>query len=309
MRRAGYVTLLGRPNVGKSTLLNHLLEQKISITSPKPQTTRHIILGIKTVSATLSEEPDTQIVYVDTPGLHRPGKRALNRYMNRVATDSLGFADIAVFLVEALRWTEEDDIVLQSLKDFEKPVLVAVNKIDRVQDKTRLLPFLKELTGRRAFTEIIPLSALRADNIELLERAIISRLPQAEFFFSEDEITTASQRFLAAEIIREKLFRRLNKEVPYALTVEIEQFQERAGQGKARVLHIGAVIWVERAGQKGIVIGDKGATLKEIGQQARLDMERLFESRVFLETWVKVRQGWSDDERALQQLGYQDDVS
>ena len=309
MRHAGYVTLLGRPNVGKSTLLNHLLEQKISITSPKPQTTRHIILGIKTVSTTSSEEPDTQIVYVDTPGLHRPGKRALNRYMNRVAADSLSFADVAVFLVEALRWTEEDDIVLQSLKDFDKPVLVAVNKIDRVQDKTRLLPFLKELTGRRAFAEIIPLSALRADNIEVLEHAITARLPQAEFFFSEDEITTASQRFLAAEIIREKLFRRLNKEVPYALTVEIEQFQEKAGQGKARLLHIGAVIWVERAGQKGIVIGDKGATLKEIGQQARLDMERLFESKVFLETWVKVRQGWSDDERALQQLGYQDDVS
>lgn len=309
MRRAGYVTLLGRPNVGKSTLLNHLLEQKISITSPKPQTTRHIILGIKTVSTTSSEEPDTQIVYVDTPGLHRPGKRALNRYMNRVAADSLSFADVAVFLVEALRWTEEDDIVLQSLKDFDKPVLVAVNKIDRVQDKTRLLPFLKELTGRRAFAEVIPLSALRADNIEVLEHAITARLPQAEFFFSEDEITTASQRFLAAEIIREKLFRRLNKEVPYALTVEIEQFQEKAGQGKARLLHIGAVVWVERAGQKGIVIGDKGATLKEIGQQARLDMERLFESKVFLETWVKVRQGWSDDERALQQLGYQDDVS
>lgn len=309
MRRAGYVTLLGRPNVGKSTLLNHLLEQKISITSPKPQTTRHIILGIKTVSTTSSEESDTQIVYVDTPGLHRPGKRALNRYMNRVAADSLSFADVAVFLVEALRWTEEDDIVLQSLKDFDKPVLVAVNKIDRVQDKTRLLPFLKELTGRRAFAEVIPLSALRADNIEVLEHAITARLPQAEFFFSEDEITTASQRFLAAEIIREKLFRRLNKEVPYALTVEIEQFQEKAGQGKARLLHIGAVIWVERAGQKGIVIGDKGATLKEIGQQARLDMERLFESKVFLETWVKVRQGWSDDERALQQLGYQDDVS
>ncbi|MCB1816206.1 MAG: GTPase Era, partial [Candidatus Competibacteraceae bacterium] len=194
MRHAGYVTLLGRPNVGKSTLLNHLLEQKISITSPKPQTTRHIILGIKTVSTTSSEEPDTQIVYVDTPGLHRPGKRALNRYMNRVAADSLSFADVAVFLVEALRWTEEDDIVLQSLKDFDKPVLVAVNKIDRVQDKTRLLPFLKELTGRRAFAEVIPLSALRADNIEVLEHAITARLPQAEFFFSEDEITTASQR-------------------------------------------------------------------------------------------------------------------
>lgn len=309
MHRAGYVTLLGRPNVGKSTLLNHLLEQKISITSPKPQTTRHIILGIKTIAAASSEELDTQIVYVDTPGLHQHGKRALNRYMNRVATDSLSFADVAVFLVEALRWTEEDDIVLQSLKGFDKPILAAVNKIDRVQDKARLLPFLQQLSDRRAFTEVIPLSALRADNIEVLEHAITAQLPQAEFFFSEDEITTASQRFLAAEIIREKSFRRLHKEVPYALTVEIEQFRERAGQGKARVLHIGAVIWVERAGQKGIVIGDKGATLKEIGQQARLDMERLFDSRVFLETWVKVRQGWSDDERALQQLGYQDDVS
>jgi len=301
VRRAGYVTLLGRPNVGKSTLLNHLLEQKISITSPKPQTTRHIILGIKTLSTCAEAMPDTQIVYVDTPGLHRSGKRALNRYMNRVAADSLGFADVAVFLLEALRWTDEDALVLQQLEKFAGPVLVAVNKIDRVQDKARLLPFLQKLAGRREFADIVPLSALRADNIGPLEQAITAHLPEADFFFSEDDITTASQRFLAAEIVREKLFRRLHKEVPYALTVEIEQFREKAG-----TIHIGAVIWVERPSQKGIIIGEKGRVLKEIGQQARQDLERLLQSKVFLETWVKVRQGWADDERALRQLGYQE---
>jgi GTP-binding protein Era len=301
-RRAGYVTLLGRPNVGKSTLLNHLLEQKISITSPKPQTTRHIILGIKTLATqTDSNTPDTQIVYVDTPGLHKAGKRALNRYMNRVAADSLSFANVAVLLVEALRWTEEDANVLSHLTNFSGPVLLAVNKIDRVTDKARLLPFLRELAEQHKFADIIPVSALRADNIDTLEQTITRYLPQAEFFFSEDEITTASQRFLAAEIVREKLFRHLNKEVPYALTVEIERFQEQAG-----TIHINAVIWVERPGQKGIVIGDKGRILKLVGQQARQDLERLLQTKVFLETWVKVRRGWADDERALRQLGYQD---
>ena len=292
MSRAGYVTLLGRPNVGKSTLLNQLLEQKISITSPKPQTTRHVIVGIKTL-------PEVQIVYTDTPGLHQHGKKALNRYMNRVAADSLDFAEVVVWVLEALRWDESDDTVLQHLDDFTKPIIVAVNKIDRIQDKTRLLPYLAELSQRRQFAEIVPVSALRADNIDALEQCIIKHLPDAEFYFSEHQVTTASQRFLAAELIREKLFRRLNQELPYALSVEIEQFQERAD-----IVYIDAVIWVERAGQKGIVIGEKGGLLKELGRQARADMERLFQRKIYLQTWVKVRQGWSDNEQALQQLGY-----
>lgn len=294
-QRAGYVALLGRPNVGKSTLLNRLLAQKISITSPKPQTTRHTILGIKTLT-------DTQIVYVDTPGLHRNARLAMNRYMNRAAGNVLGYVDVVVLLVEALRWTAEDDNVIRRLAAFQGPVILAVNKVDRLTDKARLLPFLQELSSKRAFTEVVPISALKGDNLTLLEGLIARLLPESAFLFAEDQVTTASQRFLAAELIREKLTRYLRQELPYALTVEIETFVE-----EGRLLRIGAVIWVERQGQKAIVIGDKGATLKEVGRQARQDMEELFDRKVFLETWVKVREGWSDDERALRSLGYQED--
>ena len=292
--RAGYVALLGRPNVGKSTLLNRLLEQKISITSPKPQTTRHAIVGIKTLT-------DVQIVYVDTPGLHRARRRALNRYMNRAAAQTLGYVDVVVLLVEALRWTDEDAAILQQLERFSGAVIAAVNKIDKVADKAQLLPYLQTLGRRRAFAEVVPIAALNNTNLDTLERLIAARLPAAEFLFSADEITTASQRFLAAELIREKLFRRLRDELPYALTVEIERFEERP-----ELIRIGATVWVERAGQKAIVIGDKGAGLREVGRQARLDMEALFGRKVFLETWVKVREGWSDDERSLRRFGYQD---
>ena len=292
MSQAGYVALVGRPNVGKSTLLNQLLEQKISITSPKPQTTRHRIVGIKTLQ-------DAQIVYTDTPGLHHHGKKALNRYMNRVAADSLDFADVLVWVLEGTRWNEADEVVSQHLNDVAKPVIAAVNKVDHIQDKARLLPYFSTLSSQRAFADIVPVSALRGTNIDALEACIIKHLPRADFYFSEDQITTASQRFLAAEIIREKLFRRLNQELPYALSVEIQQCKELSG-----VLHMDAVIWVERSGQKGIIIGEKGGLLKEIGRLARVDMEHLFQCKVYLRTWVKVRQGWSDNEQALQQLGY-----
>ncbi len=292
--RCGYVALLGRPNVGKSTLLNRVLEQKLSITSPKPQTTRHTILGIKTLA-------DTQIVYVDTPGLHLNARKAMNRYMNRAAGNVLAFVDVVVFLVEALRWTEEDQAVLERLTGYAGPVILAVNKVDRVKDKAKLLPFLAELGGKREFAAVVPLSATRGTNAGALEAEVAKRLPAAEFMFSEDEITTASRRFLAAELVREKLMRLLDEEVPYALTVEIERFEVEGS-----LLRIQAVIWVERKGQKAIVIGDKGATLKEVGRQARIDMEKLFDAKVFLQTWVKVREGWSDDERALRSLGFDD---
>ena len=291
---AGYVALLGRPNVGKSTLLNRLIGQKISITAPKPQTTRHVILGIQTL-------PEAQIVYVDTPGLHRQGRRAMNRYLNRAASSVLGYVDVVVFLIEALRWTEEDQDVLQRLAEFSGPVILAVNKVDRVADKRRLLPFLQDRAGQRAFTEVVPLAAIDGDNVAALEQAIACLLPVQAFLFPEDQITTASERFMAAELIREKLTRLLREELPYALTVEIEQFVE-----EGRLTRIHAVIWVERASQKGIVIGEKGATLREVGRQAREDLERLLDRKVFLETWVKVREGWSDDERALRSLGYAD---
>ena len=294
-RRAGYVALLGRPNVGKSTLLNRVLQQKISITAAKPQTTRHTILGIKTL-------PDTQLVFIDTPGLHLNARRAINRYMNRSAGNVLAYVDVVVMLVEALRWQAEDDAVLKYLSSYEGPVILAVNKVDRIKDKSQLLPYIEQLTAKHPFVDVIPLSGLKGDNIDPLEQLIVDRLPESEFLFDEDQVTTISQRFMAAELIREKLTRRLRAELPYELTVEIETFVE-----EGRLLRIGAVIWVERRGQKSIVIGERGQTLKEIGQQAREDMEKVFERKVFLETWVKVRSGWSDDERMLRSLGYQHD--
>ncbi len=291
---AGYVALLGRPNVGKSTLLNQLIGQKISITAPKPQTTRHVILGIQTL-------PEAQIIYVDTPGLHRQGRRAMNRYLNRAAASVLGYVDVVVFLIEALRWTEEDEDVLQRLVEFTGPVVLAVNKVDWITDKRRLLPFLQEIAEKRAFVEVVPLAAINGDNVDALEQVIAGLLPVQDFLFPEDQITTVSERFFAAELIREKLTRLLREELPYALTVEIEQFVE-----EGRLVRIHAVIWVERASQKGIVIGEKGTVLREVGRQTREDLERLFGRKVFLETWVKVREGWSDDERALRSLGYGD---
>ena len=291
---AGYAALLGRPNVGKSTLLNRLIGQKLSITAPKPQTTRHVLLGIQTL-------PEAQIVYVDTPGLHRQVGRAMGRYLNRAATSVLGYTDVVIFLVEALRWTEEDTAVLKRLADFSGPVVLAVNKIDRIADKSRLLPFLAEMAQKRTFAEIVPLAALVGDNVAALERSIITLLPIGDFLFPPDQLTTVSERFLAAELLREKLTRLLRQDLPYALTVEIEHFVETE-----RLTRIGAVIWVERETQKGIVIGEGGATLREAGRQARESMERTFGRKVFLETWVKVREGWSDDEQALRSLGYTD---
>ncbi len=292
MSRAGYVGLIGRPNVGKSTLLNGLIEFKLSITSAKPQTTRRTLLGIRTLA-------DAQLVYVDTPGLHRNQKRALNRYMNRAAADTLSYVDVVVLLVEALRWQDEDDAVLERLDDFTGPVIGAINKVDRVTEKARLLPFLSRLAERREFAHLIPVSALKGDNLQALEQAIIEQLPEGPLLFAEDEITTASERLLAAEIVREKLFRMLHDEVPYALTVAIEQYQELPG-----LVRIGATIWVERPGQKGIVIGESGRVLREVGRRARLDLERLLGKKVFLQTWVKVRADWSDDEKALTRFGY-----
>lgn len=294
MSRAGYVGLIGRPNVGKSTLLNGLLEFKLSITSAKPQTTRRTLLGIKTLA-------DAQLVYVDTPGLHSDQGRALNRYMNRTAADTLGYVDVAVWVLEAPRWLEADEVVLKHLRDFAGPVIAAVNKVDRLADKSGLLPLLARLAKRRDFADLVPVSALKRDNLVALERAIVAQLPERPLLFAEDELTTASERLLAAETIREKLFRMLHDEVPYALTVDIEQYQDTPG-----LVRIGAIIWVERSGQKGIVIGAGGRLLREVGRRARLDIERLVGKKVFLQTWVKVRADWSDDEQALNRFGYRD---
>jgi GTP-binding protein Era len=291
----GYVALVGRPNVGKSTLMNHLIGQKISITSSKPQTTRHRIIGIKT-------EADYQVVFVDTPGLHLNAKKAVNRYMNRAAKSALADVDLIIFVVEASRWTEDDENVLRQLRAAEVPVVLAVNKIDHIKDKAELLPLLQGLAKKMDFTAMVPVSALRRGNLDELERVVAQHLPQNDPFYAEDQITDRSSRFLAAEIVREKLMRTLGQELPYELTVEIEQFKEEDG-----ILNIAAVIWIERDSQKPIVIGKGGSVLKKVGQLARADMEKLFDSKVFLQLWVKVKEGWSDDERALSSLGYTDE--
>ena len=293
--RCGYVALVGRPNVGTSTLLNHLLRQKISITSKRPQTTRHRILGIKTIDT-------AQFIYVDTPGLHQYEGRAMNRHMNREAIRALQQVDVVVFMVEGLRWTGDDELVLKELASVSCPVLLAVNKVDLITDKQSLLPGLQALSGKRDFEQIIPLSATTGRNVAELESVIESLLPESVPFFPEDQITDRSERFLVAERVREKLFRKLGKELPYGITVEIERFRR-----EQNIVHIHALIWVERASQKSIVIGRQGRVLKEVGREARVELEPLLDSKVNLKLWVKVKEGWADDERALRSLGYVDD--
>ena len=293
-RRCGYVAIVGRPNVGKSTLLNYLLGQKISITSRKPQTTRHRVLGIKT-------EGNHQIIFVDTPGLHKAEERAINRYMNRAASRTFRDVDVVLFVVDRTAWTEEDDMVLARVVQSGLPTLLVVNKVDLLPDKALLLPHLQALSEKAPVAAIVPVSALRRQTLADLETEILRLLPESDHFFPEEQITDRSQRFLAAEIVREKIMRQLGDELPYAVTVEIEAFS-REGD----VLHISAVIFVERKGQKKILIGEGGSRLRSIGTDARRDMEALFDSRVMLRLWVKVKSGWSDDERALRSLGYDD---
>lgn len=292
--RCGYVAIVGRPNVGKSTLLNYLLGQKLSITSRKPQTTRHQLLGIKT-------EGHNQIIFVDTPGIHSDGGKALNRVMNRAATSALVDVDLVLFLVDRNRWTEEDELVLQSLQHVKAPVVLVINKQDLLDDKAELLPFTEGLVERRDFAAVIPVSALRQQQLDALQAFIVEHLPEGPHHFPEDQITDRSERFLAAELIREKIVRQLGDELPYATAVEIESFKQ-----EGKVLHIHGLILVERQGQKKILIGEGGSRLRSIGTDARKDMEVAFDSKVMLKLWVKVRSGWSDDARALRSLGVDD---
>lgn len=295
---AGLIAIVGRPNVGKSTLLNALLGQKISITSRKPQTTRHRILGILT-------EKNRQAILVDTPGLHSEEKRAINRLMNRAATSSIAEVELIVFLVEGTHWTPDDELVLNKIKKSGSPCILVVNKIDNITDKDELLPQLQKLGAMHEFTDIVPISASKGQGVDTIRKLCLGSLPISGFWFPEDHITDRSSRFMASEIIREKLIRFTGDELPYSTTVEIEQFK----MDDKGVIHINALILVERDSQKRMVIGNKGERLKTIGQEARRDMENLFESKVFLETWVKVKSGWADDERALRSLGYGDDYS
>ncbi|MCJ8168590.1 GTPase Era [Atopomonas sediminilitoris] len=294
--RCGYVAIVGRPNVGKSTLLNHILGQKLAITSRKPQTTRHNMLGIKT-------EGDVQAIYVDTPGLHKDNEKALNRFMNKSASSALRDVDVVVFVVDRLRWTDEDQMVLDKVIHVRCPVILAVNKVDKLDDKQTLLPHLEWLTAQLPEAQIIPISAQQGHNLERLEQLVGEHLPESVHFFPEDQITDRSSRFLAAELVREKVMRQLGAEVPYQVAVEIEEFKL-----EGRLLTVHARIMVERDGQKRIIIGEKGERIKRIGTEARLDMEKLFERKVMLNLWVKVKGGWSDDERALRSLGYSDDL-
>lgn len=299
--RCGFVAIVGRPNVGKSTLLNRILGQKVSITAHRPQTTRHRILGVKTTD-------DAQMIYVDTPGMHLGGKRAINRYMNKAATSSISDVDVVVFVVDRTGWNDEDENVLSKLENARAPVVLVVNKIDDLRDRDELLPHLQVLGDKRDFAAVVPLSARSGESVERLEALLQGMMPTSGMFFPEDQITDRSERFMAAELVREKLVRMLAQELPYSTTVEIEKFSlEETTPGKPPVRHIHAIIWVERDGQKGIIIGKQGQQLKRIGEQARKDMERSFDGKVFLQLWVKVRQGWSDDERALRSLGYQDE--
>ena len=294
MTKAGFASIIGRPNVGKSTLMNGILGQKISITSNKPQTTRHAITGIYT-------DQETQIIFLDTPGIHTNMQSALNKQLNRTAMSSITTGDVLIFMVEALRFNQDDEKVLNKLKGVESPVILVVNKIDKIENKEDLFPFLAEMSERFDFADIVPLSAKQEKSGLRLVEVIQKYLPEQPFPYSEDEITTVSSAFLAAEVLREKLTRRLNQELPYTIAVEIEEFKI-----EGNLYRILAAISVERESQKGIVIGKGGATLKDVSTQARIDLERLFDAKVFLRAFVKVREGWSDDEKALNALGYKD---
>ncbi len=288
--QCGFIAIVGRPNVGKSTLLNHLLGQKISITSRKPQTTRHRIHGIHT-------EGNRQFIYVDTPGLHRHESKAMNRAMNATVIDVLREVDVVLFMTERTVFNDEDELVLQQLKKINRPVLWLINKSDLLPQRDRLLPHISAISERHGFAEVIPLSVLKGYNLDTVEDCVARYLPEGPFLFPEDQVTDRSSRFLAAELVREKITRQVGDELPYEAMVEIEQFAQ-----ETELIHIHALILVEKKGQKQIIIGRGGERLKQIGQAARLDMERAFGCRVMLELWVKVKSGWSDDERALQSL-------
>lgn len=291
-KRCGYVSLCGRPNVGKSTLLNRMVGQKLSITAHKPQTTRHAILGIKTTAT-------AQFIFIDTPGMHGGGKRTLNRVLNKTASSAANTGDIAVLLVQALVWTEDDDLALRTVKSQHGDYILAVNKVDTVTPREKMLPWLATLGAAQQALAVVPVSATRGNNIAELEKEIEGRLPVAPFIFEEDALTDRSSRFLAGELVREQLTRLLAKELPYATSVEIEHFEEHP-----KLLRIGAVIWVEKNGQKAIVIGKGGANLKQIGTRARQQMQKLFGQNVHLDLWVKVVSGWSDDAAMIRSLGY-----
>ncbi len=292
--RCGYAAIVGRPNVGKSTLLNRILGQRISITSRKPQTTRHQVLGIHTTDT-------VQTIYVDTPGIHDSGRHLMNRYMNRAALSVLADVDVVVMLVENVRWTEMDEQICEQVRDSGTPALVCLNKVDRLDDKSELLPRMQALAGSGVFREILPLSATDGHNVDVLQQSVEALLPEGPFLFPSDQVTDRDERFLAAEMVREQIIRGYGDELPYQTAVVIEEFRRQRG-----VLHLSAVIYVDRDSQKKILIGARGARLREVGTAARRVLEQFFAEKVMLRTWIKVKPSWSDDERLLQGLGFTD---
>ncbi len=289
----GYIAIVGRPNVGKSTLLNKILKQKVSITSRKAQTTRHTILGIQT-------EESHQYIYVDTPGIHLHAKKMMNKMMNKSATSVLSDVDLILFVCDALRWTDDDEQVLSLIKRVDKPCYLILNKVDTFKDKSQLLPCLEEMSKKHAFTGMIPISAKTGDQLDALHACLHQVLPEGPHYFDKDQVTDRPTKFLCAEILREKVFRLCGQELPYGVTVDIESFKE----DEAGVAHIHALVLVEKESHKRMIIGEHGTKLKTIASAARLDMEKLLDQKVFLKTWCKVKSGWSDDERLLKQLGY-----
>jgi len=293
LSKCGYVAIVGRPNVGKSTLLNALIGKKISIISPKPQTTRNQILGIKTLD-------HTQIVFIDTPGLHDAEKRVMNRYMNRLASAVILDADVIVFIIDATRWLADDELVLKKVSEADVPVILVINKIDKLNDKKEILPLIEKYKEKYHFAHIIPISAKRKENLDSLEETLVSMMPEGPHFFPDEQITDKNERFQVGEIIREKVIRATEQELPYSTTVVVESMKE-----EGKLLEISAIIWVEREGQKPIVIGKNGERLKSIGTSARKEIVKLLGRKIFLRLWVKVKSNWTDDERALGSLGFE----
>ena len=290
--KTGYISIVGRTNVGKSTLLNNILDQKVSITSRKPQTTRHRLLGIKTLE-------NAQAVFVDTPGFHIGQKRALNRYMNKVAVTSMAGVDVLLFVIEAMKLNDEDRSLLTKIPDDIKDVILIINKVDRIADKDKLLPFIQEVSGLYNFSEIIPISALKGTNVNSIEKTIFEKLPSGKHSYPKDQVADTTERFLASEVIREKCITRIGDEIPYRLSVMIDNFKTTQ-----KLINIDATLYIEKNSQKGIVIGQDGKRLKAIGTAARIELEEILDTKIMLKLWVKVKSNWSDDEAMMSTMGY-----
>jgi len=288
----GYIALVGRPNVGKSTLLNCMLDQKVSITSNKPQTTRHRILGVQTEGA-------HQYVFVDTPGIHQTEKKAINKMMNKTAINVLHDVEMIAFVVEGSIWRDEDEYVLSLIKKVDVPCILVVNKIDMLKDKDTLLPWIEEISKRHAFHAVVPVSARKGTQVPRLQEIFQTLLPESPHYFPEDQCTDRTDRFMCSELVREKIFRLCGQELPYSSSIEIESFKN-----EEKVIRIHVLIMVDKENHKRMIIGDKGAKLKEIATRSRIDMEKMLGKKVFLQCWCKVKSGWLDNERLLKRFGY-----